>query len=50
MPQTFQGKAVTIVRPAQQGDAGFDASKDQVLVRNADGSQTVVLRADVKNA
>ena len=49
MNKQYQGKTVTVVRKAQQGDQGFDAAKDQSLIRNADGSQTTVLTTDVKD-
>jgi len=45
----YQGKVVTVVRDAKQGDPSFDANKDQVIVKNADGSQSTVLRSDVTN-
>ena len=47
MPQTqqYQGKTVTVVRTAVQGDPSFDANKDQVIIKNADGSQATVLRS-----
>lgn len=44
----YQGKDVTVVRAAKQGDQGFDAKKDQVWIRNADGTENVALRTDVK--
>lgn len=43
----YQGKNVSVVRKAQQGDQGFDASKDQTLIRLEDGSQKVVPSNDV---
>ena len=43
----YQGKPVTAVRDAKQGDPGFDATKDQVIIKNADGTQSTVLRSDV---
>lgn len=45
----YQGKDVDVVRDAKQGDAGFDATQDQVWVRNANGTENVAKRADVKN-
>jgi hypothetical protein len=45
---TYQGKPVTVVRDAKAGDPAFDASKDQVIVTNANGTQSTVLRTDVK--
>ena len=46
MPKV-NGQPVTVVRDAKQGDPSFDANKDQVIVKNADGSQSTVLRSDV---
>lgn len=43
----YQNKTVSIVREAKEGDAGFDANKDQSLIRHEDGSQTVVLTSEV---
>jgi hypothetical protein len=45
---TVHGKPVTDVRNQKQGDPGFDANKDQVVVTNADGTESTVLRSDVK--
>jgi hypothetical protein len=50
MTSTVNGKPVTNVRDAKEGDPGYDASKDQVVVRNADGSESTVLRTDVKTS
>ena len=48
MPQ-YQGKNVTVVRDAKQGDQGFDASKGaQSLIKLEDGAQKVVLKSEVK--
>jgi len=52
---TYQNKAVTVLRDARQGDAGFDASKatdspsNQVLIKLNDGTQKIVLRSEVTN-
>lgn len=43
----YQGKPVTIVRDVKKGDAGFDANKDQVVIKLEDGTEKTVLRADV---
>ena len=48
MSNTYQGKPVTVVRDAKAGDPSFDDAKDQIIVRNADGTQQTVLRSDVK--
>lgn len=45
---TYQGKPVTIIRPARKGDDGFNDTKDQVLVKLDDGTSRVILRAEVK--
>lgn len=43
----YQGRDVTVMRDAQQGDQGFDANvKDQVLI-NDGGQQKVVKRSDL---
>lgn len=48
MTTTVNGKPVTNVRDAREGDKDFDANKDQVVVTNADDSESTVLRSDVK--
>lgn len=50
MSKVYQGKPVSVVRDARAGDVGFDATKDQVWVRNADGSENVAPRKDVTDA
>ncbi len=45
---TYQGKPVTLVRDAKTGDKGFDPKLDQVWIRNADGTEQVAPRAEVK--
>lgn len=45
----YKGKPVTILRDAKQGDQGYDQAKDQVVVRTADGNETVALRTEVTN-
>lgn len=50
MPQTYQGQTVTDVRPARQGDQNFEKGKDQVVIRNADGSEQTVPRSEVKES
>lgn len=47
---TYQGQKVEIVRAAKKDDAGFDATKDQVVIRMPNGSEKVVLRSDVTEA
>src|ERR1039458_891971 len=46
MPR-FKNQPVTVLRAAQSGDNGFDASKDQVLIRDAAGVESVALRSEV---
>ena len=50
MSKQYQGKTVTVVRDARTGDVGFDQTKDQVWIRNANGTENVALRADIKDA
>ena len=48
MQQKYQGKNVTTLRPARQGDHGFDANKrDQILIRHEDNTEKVVERSEV---
>jgi hypothetical protein len=50
MTTTVNGKDVKVLRDAKAGDPNFDADKGpQVIVENADGSESTVLRSDVKN-
>ena len=49
--QKYQGKTVTTIRAAQQGDDGFDATKSpQSLIKLEDGTQKVVPQGEVTNA
>jgi len=50
MTKQYQGKTVTIVRDARAGDAGFDKTKNQVWIHNADGTENIALRAAVTDA
>jgi hypothetical protein len=43
----YQGKKVTVVRKAQQGDQGFDAAKPKSVIQLPDGSQKTVPEAEV---
>lgn len=43
----IEGKSVSIVREARQGDSGYDESKNQVLVELEDGSLKCVSRNDI---
>jgi hypothetical protein len=43
----YQGKQVTVVRAAKQGDQGFDAAKPKSVIQLPDGSQKTVPDAEV---
>jgi hypothetical protein len=43
----YQGKQVTIVRPAKQGDAGFDAAKPKQVIRLPDGTEKTVAASEL---
>jgi hypothetical protein len=46
---TYQGRQVTVVRPARKGDAGFkDDDSEQVIVKLDDGTEKCVAKAEVK--
>jgi len=45
---TYQGKPVTVVRPARQGDPDYDKEIQQVVVKLADGTEKPVARRDVQ--
>ena len=45
---TYQGKPVTVVRPARKGDPDFDEEIQQVVVKLADGTEKTVARRDVQ--
>jgi hypothetical protein len=48
---TYQGKSVSIVRPAKQGDPDFKpASGEQIIVKLADGTEKTVPKAEVTEA
>lgn len=49
--QTYQGKKVTKSRPAKEGDDGYNAGKDQVVIQTEDNPKDrTVARADLKSA
>lgn len=54
MPATkgsYQGKPVTITRPAKAGDPGFSATAgDQLLIKQADNTEKAVPKAEVTEA
>jgi hypothetical protein len=43
----YQGKKVTVVRPAKQGDQGFDPAAPKSVIQLPDGSQKTVPDAEV---
>ena len=46
----YQGKKVTVVRPAKQGDPGFDGAataKPQQVIKLADGTEKTVPASEV---
>lgn len=48
---TYQGKTVTVVRPARQGDPDFKPGTiEQLIVKLADGSERTVPKAEVTEA
>jgi len=49
MATTYQGKPVTVVRPARKGDPDFDEEIHQVVVKLEDGSEKTVARREVQN-
>jgi hypothetical protein len=49
MVTTYQGKPVTVVRPARKGDPDFDEEIQQVIVELEDGSEKTVARKDVQD-
>lgn len=47
----WQGQGVVIVRPAKEGDPGFDPTLgigEQVIIRLGDGSEKTVIADDVE--
>jgi hypothetical protein len=46
---TYQGKPVTVVRPARKGDEGFDEEIQQLVVKLEDGTEKTVARKDVQD-
>lgn len=45
----YQGKQVTIVRPAKQGDQGFkNDDSEQVVIKGDDGTEKAVPKDQVK--
>jgi hypothetical protein len=47
--QYFQGKKITVNRPAQQGDQGFDPARglSMMLVTMPDGTQQVISASEI---
>jgi hypothetical protein len=50
MNQQYQGKPVSNVRDARQGDQGFQENSDQVVVTLQDGTTKTVKRSEVTQA
>jgi hypothetical protein len=45
----YQGKQVTVVRPAKQGDQGFkNDDSEQVVIKGDDGTEKAVPKDQVK--
>ena len=44
---TYQGKQVTVLRPAKEGDPGFGESTDQVVIKLEDGTLKTVDLSEV---
>lgn len=45
---SYKGSQVQVVRPAQDGDRGYDAKLEQVLVRFPDGREELANKSDVQ--
>lgn len=45
--QKYQGKKVTVLRPADPGDKDFKNGVEQVVIQFEDGTQKTVAKADV---
>ena len=43
----YQGKQVTVVRAARQGDKDFDAAKPKSVIKLPDGTEKTVPTAEV---
>ena len=49
MAATYQGKPVTVVRPARKDDPDFDEEIQQVVVKLEDGTEKTVARSEVQD-
>jgi hypothetical protein len=49
MATTYQGKPVTVVRPARKGDPDFDEEVQQLVVKLEDGTEKTVPRREVQD-
>jgi len=49
MAMQYQGKNIASLRPAIEGDEGFKAGTDQVVVSLADGTSKTIKRSEVKD-
>ena len=47
MAQQYQGRDVTKVRPAREGDKGYSKDGDQLVVTMDDGTEKTVKRSEV---
>lgn len=47
MAKQYQGKDVSVVRDARNGDPDYHPDKDQVVIRLEDGTVKTVARSDV---
>jgi hypothetical protein len=43
----YQGKKVTVVRPAKQGDQGFDPNTPKSVIKLPDGTEKTVPAAEI---
>jgi hypothetical protein len=46
---TYQGKPVTVVRPATKDDPDFDEEIQQLVVKLEDGTEKTIARKDVQD-
>jgi len=44
----YQGKKVTVVRPAKQGDKDFDPAQPKSVIKLPDGTEKTVPEAEVE--
>ena len=46
---TYQGKQVTVVRAAKDGDKGFVVGKEMVVIKTDDGKEEAVPKDQVRD-